>query len=104
MNTDLLVSGYMHRAYFVQPHTEGYRDADFPTAVMSIPVHDENGRRIYTGGAVVKEKGKRYAAIVSGRRRLRKAGFLNYMTRTAVIFAARVFLRQKVFFATKGLF
>lgn len=66
MNTDLLVCGHMHRAYFVQPHTEGCRDADFPTAVMSIPVHDENGRRIYTGGAVVKENGERYAAIVSG--------------------------------------
>lgn len=63
---DILLCGHMHRAYFVQPHTSGYRDASFPTAVLSIPTHDVDGKKIYTGGAVLCRDGKRTVAILDG--------------------------------------
>ncbi len=66
MNIDVLVCGHMHKAYFVEPHTEGYRDAGFPTAVMSIPVQKTDDGKVYTSGAVVCENGEKYAVIVRG--------------------------------------
>ncbi len=66
MNTDLLLCGHMHEAYFIAPHSAGYRDGNFKTAVMSIPVHEENGTTLYTGGVVVKNDKERYAAVITG--------------------------------------
>lgn len=50
---DLLLSGHIHRAYFIPAHTEKCRNADFPTAVCSVPaVKREDGSEYYVGGLV----------------------------------------------------
>lgn len=64
MKTDVFVCGHMHKAYFVEPHTEGYRDADFPTAVMSRPPRNADGKAVYTSGAVICENGEKKAVII----------------------------------------
>ena len=66
MHIDLLLCGHMHTAYFVPPHAAEHRDAAFPTAVLSIPPKDYDGSTLYTGGAILRENGKRTAAVVRG--------------------------------------
>ncbi|MGN1346146.1 MAG: metallophosphoesterase family protein [Eubacteriales bacterium] len=59
MGIDLLLCGHMHRAYFILPHTAGKCDANFPTAVLSIPeVKREDGSTYYVGGIVEAKDGK----------------------------------------------
>ncbi len=58
MGIDMLVCGHMHTAYVIAPHTEGKCDANFPTAVMSIPrVKREDGTTFYLGGIVDAKDG-----------------------------------------------
>ena len=66
MHIDLLLCGHMHTAYFVKPHAPDHRDAAFPTAVLSIPPKDYDGKTLYTGGAILRQNGKREAVIVRG--------------------------------------
>ena len=57
---DLLLAGHMHRAYFIPAHTENCRNADFPTAVCSIPsVKREDGSETYVGGLIEVKGGRR---------------------------------------------
>lgn len=66
MHIDLLLCGHMHTAYFVKPHAPDHRDAAFPTAVLSIPPKEYDGKTLYTGGAILRQNGKREAVIVRG--------------------------------------
>ena len=65
MGIDLLLCGHMHRAYFIPAHTEKCRNAEFPTAVCSIPeVKREDGSKYYVGGMIECRGGSRKVKIV----------------------------------------
>lgn len=66
MHIDLLLCGHMHRAYFLPPHAPDHRDAAFPTAVLSIPPMDHDGKKFYTAGAILRHDGKRSVVVVRG--------------------------------------
>ncbi len=58
MGIDLLLCGHMHRAYLIPPHTEGKGNADFMTAVLSIPAKKrEDGSEYYVGGILSAKEG-----------------------------------------------
>lgn len=62
---ELLICGHMHSAYFIPAHKEGFRDASFPTAVLSDPaVKREDGTEYYVGGLIEIKDGRRSAKII----------------------------------------
>ncbi len=65
MGIELLLCGHMHRVYHIAPHTPGFLDADFPTAVLSVPeAKDQEGKTVYVGGEIVCKDGRLTAKSV----------------------------------------
>ncbi len=62
---DLLLAGHMHRAYFIDPHTPEKRNADFLTAVCSIPSKKRaDGTETYVGGLIEVDGARRTVRAV----------------------------------------
>ena len=57
MNIQLLLTGHMHTVYEVPPHAPDRCDANFPTAVLSIPAARHDGGETYVGGLLTAENG-----------------------------------------------
>lgn len=54
----LLLCGHMHRAYMIPAHTPDKRNAEFPTAVLSVPAKKrEDGSEYYVGGLLEARDG-----------------------------------------------
>lgn len=64
MDLHLLLSGHMHHAYHIPPHTPGKRDANFPTAVLSIPAVPTKDGDVYVGGLLTAQNGQITAEAV----------------------------------------
>lgn len=64
MGIDAMICGHTHSVYFLPPHSEGKRNADFLTAVCAHPSIPRLGN-VYTGGAIVIEDGRREIRVVT---------------------------------------
>ncbi len=65
MGIDLLLCGHMHKTYCIAPHTPGFLDAEFSTAVLSVPeATDREGKTVYVGGEIVCRDGRLAAGSV----------------------------------------